>query len=63
MTENENKRMENFLNELSKLSEKHDMYIGGCGCCGSPYIMDGDMPHPGKYVYEEGWGIEWQEIK
>ncbi|MCR6116654.1 hypothetical protein HXA31_20205 [Salipaludibacillus agaradhaerens] len=31
---------EQFLKELSELSRKHKMYIGGCGCCGSPFVND-----------------------
>lgn len=29
---------EKFLKELTSLSEKYGVYIGGCGCCGSPYV-------------------------
>jgi hypothetical protein len=29
-----------FLQELTKLSQKYNIYIGGCGCCGSPFLMD-----------------------
>lgn len=27
-----------FLVELSKLSKKYGIYVGGCGCCGSPFL-------------------------
>ena len=27
-----------FLKDLSEVSRKHGMHIGGCGCCGSPFI-------------------------
>ena len=30
--------IENFLNELEKLCDSYNIYIGGCGCCGSPYL-------------------------
>ena len=33
-------RLEEFLNELSELTIKYDLEIGGCGCCGSPYIEE-----------------------
>lgn len=29
-------RLEEFLKELAELSKKHGLFIGGCGCCGSP---------------------------
>ena len=29
-----------FVKELTKLSEKYGYYICGCGCCGSPYLLD-----------------------
>jgi len=27
-----------FVRELSKLCRRHKIKIGGCGCCGSPYL-------------------------
>lgn len=33
-------RLENFLKELAELTKKYNIAIGGCGCCGSPYIDD-----------------------
>ncbi|MTI68589.1 MAG: hypothetical protein FH753_18565 [Firmicutes bacterium] len=39
--------IDEFLKELSQLSKKYDIYIGGCGCCGSPYIQDKE-----KYIAE-----------
>lgn len=31
-----------FLAELSELSKKHGLYIDGCGCCDSPFMVDGN---------------------
>lgn len=33
-------RLNDFLSELSELTIKYEISIGGCGCCGSPYIID-----------------------
>lgn len=38
-----------FLRELTKLSKKYNLYVGGCGCFGSPYLYD----KTGKVVVEE----------
>lgn len=35
-----NTKDEDFLEELTKLTKKHKIFIGGCGCCGSPYLVD-----------------------
>lgn len=29
-----------FLADLSALTKKHGIVIGGCGCCGSPYLTE-----------------------
>ena len=39
MLEEENAKVEKFLNEYKTLIEKHQFYIGSCGCCDSPFIM------------------------
>ena len=33
-------RLEKFLEELAELSNKYKFKIAGCGCCGSPYLID-----------------------
>lgn len=33
-------RLDKFLEELSALTKKYGFEIGGCGCCGSPYLTD-----------------------
>ena len=45
-----------FLKELSKLSKKHHIYIGGCGCCGSPYLIASK-----EYVFKDGYDISCYE--
>jgi len=51
-------RVTSFLKDLTELSLKHKLAIGGCGCCGSPFIYECL-----KGVYEEGHGkdVDWQE--
>lgn len=29
-----------FLTELTRLTDKYGIEIGGCGCCGSPWIIN-----------------------
>lgn len=31
-------KVNEFIKELSKLSKKYNIYISGCGCCGSPTL-------------------------
>lgn len=33
-------RLKAFLQELTALSDKYEIYIEGCGCCGSPWLND-----------------------
>lgn len=33
-------RLHYFLEELTSLTERYGLEIGGCGCCGSPYLTD-----------------------
>lgn len=42
-------KLEQFLIELAELSNKYHLYIGGCGCCGSPFIYDDN----GEYVIRD----------
>ena len=36
------KDVQGFLEKLSELTMAYGIAIGGCGCCGSPYLMDRD---------------------
>ncbi|KKL65937.1 hypothetical protein LCGC14_2150020 [marine sediment metagenome] len=31
-----------FLKDLGDICRKHKVDIGGCGCCGSPFVFCGD---------------------
>lgn len=46
---NDNERLQAFLKELAKLTEEYGFEIGGCGCCGSPWLID----HNGNMDVEE----------
>jgi hypothetical protein len=49
-----------FLIELSELSRKHGLLIGGCGCCGSPYIMrKEDNQEPSGYLTYNSGDLSW----
>ena len=42
----------NFLKELEQLTNKYGLYIGGCGCCNSPYICKiGENVHIADNLY------------
>lgn len=40
-------QVDQFLKELTELTIKHKVQIGGCGCCGSPYL--GSPEEEGEY--------------
>ncbi len=44
---------ESFLRELTELTKKHKIVIGGCGCCGSPFILELEPANEGGH-YELG---------
>ena len=41
-----------FLVELAKLTNKYGVTIGGCGCCGSPWL--GETEKTGRYELSGG---------
>lgn len=44
-------RLEEFLSELSELTQKHGFSICGCGCCGSPWIDDSKNEYNASALY------------
>lgn len=40
-----------FLSDLTELSRKHGIAIGGCGCCGSPWLYDDEGCDFGEMAY------------
>jgi hypothetical protein len=52
-----------FLKELTDLSRKHRITIGGCGCCGSPYVagmndVGFDDKQSGQYICDDSTGYQ-----
>ena len=45
-----------FLKELTALSRKHGIAVGGCGCCGSPYL------HAIVAIPEAGY-VDWDCVR
>ena len=39
-----------FFEELTALSHKYQLFIGGCGCCGSPWVEHKDNATSLKYI-------------
>lgn len=57
-------RLKAFLKELTALSQKYDIYIKGCGCCGSPYLIDDRIDE--KYddlTYEDDTGYYIRDLE
>lgn len=53
------KDAEGFLEKLTQLSKEHGIYIGGCGCCNSPFLAKesdtiGARPFAGDVEFEDG---------
>lgn len=42
-------KIEDFLKDLTKLTRRTGVIIGGCGCCGSPYLTVEKPVNDGEY--------------
>lgn len=49
-------RLNAFLKELGELTKKYKIEIGGCGCCGSPWLLDKEEY---KEVENAGYDINY----
>lgn len=51
-----------FLHELSELTKKYGLVVGGCGCCDSPYLMDVDWDWVDKPIENNEYQLEGDQI-
>ena len=49
-----------FVRELSKLSRRHKISIGGCGCCGSPFLSPMGKDDGRYEVTKDFDGLHWK---
>lgn len=59
------KDIEGFLEKLSELTLSYGIIIEGCGCCGSPYLIDitGDTEINGLQHDELSWIEDHYELR
>lgn len=50
-----------FLADLERICDKHGFGISGCGCCGSPTVLEAPGPHKAKVEVREERGDFWAE--
>lgn len=57
-------KLNDFLKELAELSQKYDIYIGGCGCCESPFLysLNDSQARAGFLDYSETQKIYTAEV-
>lgn len=52
-------REKEFIKDLTKLSRRYGVQIGGCGCCGSPFLGDIQKDQQGG-SYEYNSYLKWK---
>jgi len=65
------KQIDLFLKDLTELTNKHKIVIGGCGCCESPWIEEADFigeyhasgSDGGNLYFVEIKGVKWKSMK
>lgn len=51
-----------FILALTELSKKHGVAVAGCGCCGSPFLVDGIPIVDSGYSFKDEQ-LEWTDKK
>ena len=56
-----NEKEKEFLIGLTKLTRDTGIAIGGCGCCGSPFLVEANKPQDKKSGYgsDSASNIKW----
>ena len=57
----DNKNLGFFLVELSSLSKDYGIYIGGCGCCESPYLLENPDEERGDLYWDKKRKRYWHD--
>ena len=56
------KKVSEFMDKLAELSRSMGIYVGGCGCCGSPFLdidgIDSDIRFEDIVIRDDGWRID-----
>lgn len=64
MTELQKDQIAAFLQELTALTRKHKIAIGGCGCCGSPFLCGTELLNGLYEVYgPNGDNLEYVKLE
>lgn len=53
------KAEEAFMAELTALTHKHGVKIGGCGCCGSPWLA-ATSNKTGRYSLDSDYSLQYE---
>lgn len=59
-----NEQTADFLNDLTALTRKYNIVIGGCGCCGSPWLSTKNDASDKRFSYtcnEHRNELDWVE--
>ena len=54
-----------FLRDLRELALKHGLKVGGCGCCGSPFLMELEDDEWDGFTYvcdQDGERLRWDSV-